>query len=47
MASILFLGGLEPTIGMVGGGELGGGRFRIGETTTKLPGGEGSKRGFG
>jgi hypothetical protein len=47
MESILFLGGLDPTIGIVGGGELGGEWVRIGETRTKLPRGKGNNRGFG
>ena len=46
MESILFLGGLEPAIEMVGGGELGGEGVRIGETRTELPGGKGNNKGF-
>jgi hypothetical protein len=46
MASILLLGGLAPTIGMIGGGELGGDGVRTGETGTELPGGKGNNRGF-
>jgi hypothetical protein len=30
MASIMFLGGLAPAIGMIGGGELGGDGFEQG-----------------
>jgi hypothetical protein len=47
IASILFLGGLAPAIGMIGGGELGGDGVRTGETGTALPGGKGNNRGFG
>jgi hypothetical protein len=47
IASILFLGGLAPSIGMIGGGELGGEGVRTGETGTELPGGKGNNRGFG
>jgi hypothetical protein len=47
MASILFLGGLAPAIGMIGGGELGGEGVRTGETGTELLGGKGNNRGFG
>jgi len=44
MTSILFLGGLAPAIGIIGGGELGGERARRGETGTELSGGKGSER---
>ena len=47
MESILFLGGLAPAIGMIGGGELGGDGVRIGEIGTELPRGKGNNRGFG
>jgi hypothetical protein len=47
MASILFLGGLAPAIGMIGGGELGGDGVRTRETGTELLGGKGNNRGFG
>jgi hypothetical protein len=46
MASIMFLGGLAPAIGMIGGGELGGDGVRTGETGTELQGGKGNNRGF-
>jgi hypothetical protein len=44
--SILFLGGLAPTIGMIGGGELGGDGIQAGDTRSKLLGGKGKNRGF-
>jgi hypothetical protein len=47
MASIMFLGGLAPVIGMIGGGELGGEGFQTTENETELPRGKGNKRGFG
>ena len=46
MESILFLGGLAPTIGIWGGGELGGEGVRTGDTGTKPLGGKGRNRGF-
>jgi hypothetical protein len=42
----MFLGGLTPAIGIIGGGELGGDGVRKGETGTEPPGGEGNNRGF-
>jgi hypothetical protein len=47
IASILFLGGLSPTIGMIGGGEQGGEGVRTWEIGTKLPGGKGNNKVFG
>jgi hypothetical protein len=47
MASILFPGGLAPTIGMIGGGEIGGDGVQTGETGTELLGGKGNNRGLG
>jgi hypothetical protein len=47
MASILFLGGLVPAIGMIFGGELGGEEVRTGDTGSELRGGKGNNRGFG
>jgi hypothetical protein len=46
MASILFLGGLAPTIVMISGGEPGGDGFRIGDTRIELLGVEGNNRGL-
>ena len=46
MTSILFLGGLTPAIGMIGGGELGGDGVRTGDTEIELPGGKGNNKGF-
>jgi len=47
MASILFLGGLSPAIGMMGGGEPGEDGVRIGETGNELLRGKGNNRGSG
>jgi hypothetical protein len=46
MASILFRGGLEPAIGILGGGELGGEGVRAGVTGNESQSGMGNKRGF-
>ena len=46
MASILVMGGFAPTIGILGGGELGVEGVRIGDAGTKLPGGNGKNGGF-
>jgi hypothetical protein len=46
MASILFSGGLVPTIGILGGGELGGEGFCEGATRNESRSGMGKKRGF-
>jgi hypothetical protein len=40
MASILFTGGLAPTIGILGGGELGGEGVWTGDTIIELAGGK-------
>jgi hypothetical protein len=45
MASILFRGGLAPTIGILGRGELGG-EVREGATGNESRSGMGNKRGF-
>jgi hypothetical protein len=42
----MFLGGSAPSIGMIGGGELGGEGIRTGVTRTELSGGKGNSRGF-
>jgi hypothetical protein len=44
MESILFRGGLAPTIGILGEGELGGEGVRRGETGNELPGENGRFR---
>jgi hypothetical protein len=41
------MGGLDPAIGMIGGGELGGNGVQAGETGNEPPGGKGNNRGFG
>jgi len=46
MASILFNGGLAPTIWILGGGDLGGEVFREGATGNEYQSGVGNKRGF-
>jgi len=46
MASILLPRGLSPAIGILGGGELGGDKDRIGERGSELAGGKGNNRGF-
>jgi hypothetical protein len=46
MASILFLQGLAPSIGMIGGGELVGYGVRTRENGTEILGGKGNNREF-
>jgi hypothetical protein len=46
MASILFRGGLAPAIGILGGGEFGGGGVRNGVIENESQSGVGNKRGF-
>jgi hypothetical protein len=46
MASILFRGGLAPTIGILGGGEFGGEGVRKGLIEDESRSGVGNKRGF-
>ena len=46
IASILVIGGLAPTIGILGGGELGGEGVRAGVTGNESRSGMGNKRGF-
>jgi hypothetical protein len=46
MASILFRGGLAPSIGILGGGEMGGEGVREGATGNESQSGVGNKRGF-
>jgi hypothetical protein len=46
MASILFRGGLAPTIGILGGGEFGGEGVRKGVIENESRSGVGNKRGF-
>jgi len=46
MASILFIGGLAPTIGILGEGELGGEGVREGDTGNESRSGMGNKREF-
>jgi hypothetical protein len=46
MASILFRGGLSQTIGILGGGELGGEGVHEGATWNEFRSGTGNKRGF-
>jgi len=43
----MFLRGLAPAIGMIGGGELGGGGVQTGETRIDLLGQKGNNIGFG
>ena len=38
--------GFSPSIGILGGGELGGEGVRIGDIGTELPGGKGNNQGF-
>jgi hypothetical protein len=40
------MGGFAPTIGILGGGEIGGEGARIGATGNELPGGRGNNGGF-
>jgi hypothetical protein len=40
------MGGFSPTIGILGGGELGGEGARIGDTGNELPGGRGNNGGI-
>jgi hypothetical protein len=47
MESIMFIGVLAPSIGMIGGGELGGYVVGIDETGTEFPRGKGNNKGFG
>jgi hypothetical protein len=47
MESIMFLGGLAPAIGIIGGGEIRGEGARKGDTRTELPARKGKNKGFG
>jgi hypothetical protein len=47
MASILFLGGLVPAIGMIFGGEPEGEEVPTRDTGSELRGGKGNNKGFG